>query len=80
MGTGKLSGKPDEMLEGYLQWTSIPSRRSSITPSPALHAAETGISSGSNKPFLKKYLHAYSIQTLTFTNDLLQHHLSPLCQ
>ena len=33
MGTSKLSGKPDEMLGGYLQWTSIPSRRSSNTPS-----------------------------------------------
>ena len=31
-GTGKLSGKPDVMLGGYLQWTSIPSRRSSNTP------------------------------------------------
>ena len=28
----KLSGKPDEMLEGNLRWTSIPSRRSSNTP------------------------------------------------
>ena len=27
-GTSKLSGKPDEMLGGYLRWTSIPSRRS----------------------------------------------------
>ena len=27
----KLSGKPDEMLGGYLQWTSIPSGRSSNT-------------------------------------------------
>ena len=26
-------GKPDEMLGGYLQWTSIPSRRSSNIPS-----------------------------------------------
>ena len=26
MGTSRLSGKPDEMLGGYLQWTSIPSR------------------------------------------------------
>ena len=33
MGTSKLSGKPDEMLGGYLRWTSIPSRRSSNTPS-----------------------------------------------
>ena len=41
MGTSKLSGKPDEMLGGYLRWTSIPSRRMS------LHATETGISSGS---------------------------------
>ena len=24
MGTSKLSGKPDKMLEGYLRWTSIP--------------------------------------------------------
>ena len=29
MGTGKLSGKPDEMLGGYLQWTRFPYRRSS---------------------------------------------------
>ena len=33
MGTSKLSGKPDEMLGGYLRWTSIPSKRSSNTPS-----------------------------------------------
>ena len=33
MGTGKLSGKPDEMLGGNLQWTSIPSRGSSSTAS-----------------------------------------------
>ena len=33
MGTGELSGKPDEMLGGYLRWTSIPSRRSSNIPS-----------------------------------------------
>ena len=33
MGTSKLAGKPDEMLGGYLRWTSIPSRRSSNTPS-----------------------------------------------
>ena len=32
MGTSKLSGKLDEMLGGYLRWTSIPSRRSSNTP------------------------------------------------
>ena len=32
MGTSKLSAKPDEMLGGYLRWTSIPSRRSSNTP------------------------------------------------
>ena len=25
MGTGELSGKPDEMLWDYLRWTSIPS-------------------------------------------------------
>ena len=31
--TRKLSGKPDKMLGGYLRWTSIPSRRSSNTPS-----------------------------------------------
>ena len=31
MGTSKLSGKPDEMLGGYLR-TGIPSRRSSNTP------------------------------------------------
>ena len=29
----KLSGKPDEMLGGYLRWTTIPSERSSNTPS-----------------------------------------------
>ena len=29
MGTGDLSGKSDEMLGGYLRWTSIPSSRSS---------------------------------------------------
>ena len=33
IGTSKMSGKPDEMLRGYLRWTSIPSRRSSNTPS-----------------------------------------------
>ena len=33
MSTSELSGKPDEMLGGYLCWTSIPSRRSSNTPS-----------------------------------------------
>ena len=33
MGTRKLSGKPDEMLGDYLQWISIPSRKSSNTPS-----------------------------------------------
>ena len=33
VGTSILSGKPDEMLGGYLRWTSIPSRRSSNTPS-----------------------------------------------
>ena len=33
MGTSKLSGKPDEMLGGYLGWISIPSRRGSNTPS-----------------------------------------------
>ena len=33
MGTSKLSRKPDEMLGGYVRWTSIPSRRSSNTPS-----------------------------------------------
>ena len=32
-GTSKLSAKPTVMLGGYLQWTSIPSRRSSNTPS-----------------------------------------------
>ena len=26
IGTSKLSGKPDEMLGGYLRWTSIPSK------------------------------------------------------
>ena len=36
----------DKMLGGNLQWTSIPSRRSSNTPS-RLHAKETGISCGS---------------------------------
>ena len=35
MGTGELLGKPDEMLGGYLRWTSIPSRRSSNTSSVA---------------------------------------------
>ena len=39
MGTGELSGKPDEMLGVNLRWTSIPSWRSSNT-------TETGISSG----------------------------------
>ena len=33
MGTGELSGKLDEMLGGYLRWTSIPSRGSSNTSS-----------------------------------------------
>ena len=33
MGTGKPSANPDEMLGGYLWWTSIPSRGSSNTPS-----------------------------------------------
>ena len=39
MGTGKLSGKPDEILEGgggkgvTLLWTSIPARGSSNSPS-----------------------------------------------
>ena len=33
MGTSKLSGEPDEILGGYPRWTSIPSRRSSNTPS-----------------------------------------------
>ena len=32
MGTSKLSGKP-ENAGGFLRWTSIPSRRSSNTPS-----------------------------------------------
>ena len=32
VGTSKL-GKPDEMLGGYLRWTSIPSRRSINIPS-----------------------------------------------
>ena len=31
MGTSKLSGKPDEMLGGYLRCISIPSRRSTPT-------------------------------------------------
>ena len=30
MGTGELSGKPDEMLGGYLRWTSITSRVAAI--------------------------------------------------
>ena len=33
MGTGELSGKPDEILGGSLRGTSIPSRRSRNTPS-----------------------------------------------
>ena len=33
MGTSTLSGKSGEMLGGNLQWTSIPSRGSSNTPS-----------------------------------------------
>ena len=33
MVTSELSGKPDEMLGGYLRWTSISSGRSSNTPS-----------------------------------------------
>ena len=33
MASSKLSGKPDEILGDYLRWTSIPSRRSSNTPS-----------------------------------------------
>ena len=33
MGSGELSGGPDEMLGGYLRWTSIPSRGRSNTPS-----------------------------------------------
>ena len=33
MVTRKLSGKPDEMLGRYMRWISIPSRRSSNTPS-----------------------------------------------
>ena len=36
MGSGKLSGKPDEILEGggvTLLWTSIPARGSSNSPS-----------------------------------------------
>ena len=32
MGTGKLSGKPDEMLGVTYDGTSIPSRRGSNTP------------------------------------------------
>ena len=40
MGTG------DKMLGGNLEWTSIPSRGNSNTPSQ-LHATETGISSSS---------------------------------
>ena len=46
MSTSKLSWKPDEMLGGYLRWTSIPSRRHtcSNTPLELLHATETGIS------------------------------------
>ena len=32
-GYQQLSVKPDEMLGGYLQWTNIPSRRSSNIPS-----------------------------------------------
>ena len=43
MGTGELSGKPDETLGGNLQWTSIPSRESR----ESLQSTETGISSGS---------------------------------
>ena len=35
IGYGKLLGKPGEMLGGYLRWTSIPSRRSSNTPTPS---------------------------------------------
>ena len=33
MDTRELSGKPDEMLGDYLQWTSIPTRKSGNTPS-----------------------------------------------
>ena len=33
MGISKLSGKPDDILGGYQRWTSIPSKRSSNTPS-----------------------------------------------
>ena len=35
MGTSKLSGKPNEMLGGYMPWTSIPSRRSTCSNSPS---------------------------------------------
>ena len=47
MGTDELSQKPDEMLGGYLCWTSIPSRGSSNTPLESLNATDTRISSGS---------------------------------
>ena len=40
MGTRKLSGKPDEMLGGYMRWTSIPSKGCGNTPLESLHAKE----------------------------------------
>ena len=43
---GVEMGTSDKMLGGNLRWTSIPSRRSSNTPS-RLHVKETGISSSS---------------------------------
>ena len=47
MGTGKLSGKPDEMLGVTLGWTCIPSREE-LQYSLLLPAiiVETAISSG----------------------------------
>ena len=33
MGAGELLGQPDGMLVSNLQWTSIPPRRTSNTPS-----------------------------------------------
>ena len=33
IGTSKLSGKPGEMLRGYLRWANIPSRGRSNSPS-----------------------------------------------
>ena len=48
-----IVGETKQIVGSDLQWTSIPSRGSSNTPS-LLHATETGISSGSYEPLDSK--------------------------